>query len=58
MAFKKEVAMKAVASKRKLQEEKPDDVWNPKKQKWAKPASQIGYKAFTVYTGNVYKHER
>ena len=50
--------MKAVASKRKLQEEKPDDVWNPKKQKWTKPASQIGYKAFTVYMGNVYRHER
>ena len=32
-AFKKEVALKAVANKRKLEEEKPDDVWNPKKQK-------------------------
>ena len=29
LAFKKEVAMEAIANKRKLEEEKPDDVWNP-----------------------------
>ena len=40
--------MKAVANKQKLEEEKPDGVWNPKKRKWTKPASQIGYKALTV----------
>ena len=40
--------MKAVANKRLLEEEKPDDVWNPKKRKWTKSASQTGYKALTV----------
>ena len=27
-AFKEEVAMKTVANKRRLEEEKPDDAWN------------------------------
>ena len=31
LAFKQEVALKAVANKRKLEEEKPD-VWNPKNE--------------------------
>ena len=48
LAFKKEVALKAVSNKRKLEESKPADVWNAKKRKWAKPSSQIGYKALTV----------
>ena len=29
LAFKKEVAMEAIANKWKFEEEKPDDVWNP-----------------------------
>ena len=49
--------MTAVANKQKLEEEKPDGVWNPKKRKWTKPASQIGYKAFNS-TEYVYRHER
>ena len=49
LTFKKEVAMEAVANKWKLVEEKPDDVWNPKKRRWTKPASQVGYKALTVW---------
>ena len=48
LAFKKEVALKAVSNKRKLEESKPADVWNAKKRKWTKPSSQIGYKALTV----------
>ena len=47
LAFK-EVALKAVSNKRKLEESKPADVWNAKKRKWTKPSSQIGYKALTV----------
>ena len=47
-AFKKEVAMKTVANKRKLEEEKPDDVWNSQKRKWTKPTSQIGYGSLTA----------
>ena len=39
LTFKKEVAMEAVANKWKLVEEKPDDVWNPKKTEMDK-ASQ------------------
>ena len=31
-----------------LQEEKPDDVWNPTNWKWTKPAIQIGYKTLTA----------
>ena len=30
LAFKKEVALKAVSNKRKLEESKPADVWNAK----------------------------
>ena len=48
LTLKKEVGIEAVANKRKLEEEKPDDVWNPKKWRWTKPASQVGYKALTV----------
>ena len=48
LAFKEEVALKAVSNKRKLEESKPADVWNAKKRKWTKPSSQIGYKALTV----------
>ena len=48
LAFKKEVAMKALANKRKFEEEKPDDVWNTEKRKWTKQASQIGYKTLAV----------
>ena len=40
LTLKKEVGIEAVANKRKLEEEKPDDVWNPKKWRWTKPASQ------------------
>ena len=46
--FIKEVPKKAVANKRKLEEEKPYDAWNLKNRKWTKPASQIGYNALTV----------
>ena len=38
----------AVANKRKLDGEKPADVWNAKKRKWTEPSSQIGYKAITA----------
>ena len=55
-AFKEEVAMKTVANKRKLEEEKPDDAWNSKKRKWTKPASQIEYKALIVR--KMFRHER
>lgn len=48
LTFKKEVAMEAVANKRKLEEEKPDDVWNSQKRKWTKPTSQIGYGSLTA----------
>ena len=48
LAFKKEVAGKALNNKRKLHENKPADVWNAKKSRWTQPASQIGYKALTV----------
>ena len=48
LAFKKEIALKAVSNKRKLEENKPADVWNAKKNKWTKPGSQIGYKSLTV----------
>ena len=40
--------MKTVANKRKLEEEKPDDVWNSQKRKWTKPTSQIGYGSLTA----------
>ena len=49
LTFKKEVALKAVSNKRKLEESKPADVWNAKNRKWTKPSSQIGYKALTVH---------
>ena len=48
LAFKEEVALKALSNKRKLEESKPADLWNAKKRKWTKPSSQIGYKAVTV----------
>ena len=48
LAFKKKVGEEAVANKRKLEENAPPDVYNEKKRKWVKPASQIGYKAKTV----------
>ena len=48
LAFKKKVGEGAVANKRKLEAEKPADVWNAKKLKWTKPNSQIGYKAMTA----------
>eukprot|EP00794_Sanderia_malayensis_P015578 gene15578-17152_t len=35
-------------TERKLEEEKPADVWNAKKRKWTKPSSQIRYKAMTA----------
>ena len=35
-------------NKRKLEAEKPADVWNAKKCKWTKPSSQTGYKAMTA----------
>ena len=47
LAFKKKVGEAAVANKRKLEEEKPANVWNAKKRKWTKPNTQIGYKAMT-----------
>ena len=46
LAFKEEVAMKAVANKKKL-EEKPG-LWNPKGRKWTKPSCQIGHKTLAV----------
>ena len=46
--FIKEAAKKAVANKRKLEEEKPYNAWNLKNRKCTKPASQIGYNALTV----------
>ena len=48
LAFKNEVALKAVFNKGKLEESKPTDVWNAKKRKRTKPSSQIGYKALPV----------
>ena len=48
LAFKEEVALKAVSNKRKLEESKPANVWDAKRRKWIKPSSQIGYKALTV----------
>ena len=48
LAFKKEVALKAVSNKRKLEESKPADVWNAKKRKWTTPYGQICYKSLTV----------
>ena len=47
LSFKKKVGEAAVA-KRKLDTEKPADVWNAKKREWTKPSSQIGYKAITA----------
>ena len=47
LAFK-EVAVKAVSNKRKLEESKPADVWNAKKRKWTTPYNQICYKSLTV----------
>ena len=41
LAFKKKVGEAAVANKQKLEAEKPADVWNAKKRKWAKPSGQI-----------------
>ena len=38
----------SIISLKKLEEEKQNDAWNPKKQKWTKPADQIGYKALRV----------
>lgn len=43
LAFKRKVG-----KVRKLEQEKPKDVYNEKKRKWTKPSSQIGYKAKTV----------
>ena len=43
LAVKKKVGEAAVANKRKLEAEKPGDVWNAKKRKWTKISSQIGY---------------
>ena len=40
--------MKAVANLWRLEAEKPDEVWNPKKRKWTKPTSQTGYKTLKV----------
>ena len=48
LAFKKNVGEVAVANKRKLEAEKPADVWNAKKRKQTKPSNQIGYKAMTA----------
>ena len=48
LVFKKKVGEADVANKRKLEAEKPADVWNAKKRKWTKPSSQIGYKEMTV----------
>ena len=38
LKFKKEVGKKALSN----------NVWNSKKKRWTKPATQIGYKALTV----------
>ena len=48
LAFKKEVVLKVVYNKRKLEESKPADVWNAKQRKWSKLSSKIGYKVLTV----------
>ena len=49
LAFKKNVGEVAVVNKRKLEAEKPADVWNAKKRKWTKPPSnQSGYRAMTA----------
>ena len=48
LAFKKKVGEATVSNKRKLEAEKAANVWNAKKHKWAKPRSQIRYKAMTV----------
>ena len=46
--FQNELIYLSIISYKKLQEVKPDDVWNPEKRKWTKPSSQIGYKAVRV----------
>ena len=46
--FKKKVAEAAVANKRKLEEERPDNVYNEKRRKWTQPGTQVGYKALTA----------
>ena len=48
LAFKKNVGEVAVANKRKLEAEKPADVWKAKKRKWTKSSNQIGYRAMTA----------
>ena len=51
----------SIISLKKLEEEKPDDVWNPEKRKWTKPASRIEYRALRVqemFTDVNYKGNR